>query len=95
MRVRYTPRARSDLSEIISYIAKENPGAAQRVQRSILATIKLAGARPYIGIKNARSPDLRSLLVSRYPYRVHYFVRDQGVWILHIRHGARQPLGRA
>jgi toxin ParE1/3/4 len=93
MKVRYTSRARNDFVEIFSYIAKENPQAAQRVQAAILATIKLVAARPYIGIKNARATELRSRLVSRYPYRVHYFVRGQEVWILHIRHGARQPLG--
>ena len=92
MRVRYTTRARNDLEEIYSYIAKDNPGAAQRVEAAILATVKFVAARPYLGIKNARATELRSRLVSRYPYRVHYFVRDQEILILHIRHGARRPL---
>ena len=91
MRVRYTPRARSDIDEIFAYIAKENPEAAQRVRRSIFAAIELVAARPYLGIRNARSHDLRSRLVSRYPYRVHYLLRDQEVLILHIRHAARAP----
>jgi toxin ParE1/3/4 len=92
MKVRYTSRARDDLDEIFSYIANENPQAAQRVQAAILTTIKFVAARPYIGIKNARSNELRSRLVPRYPYRVHYFVHAQEVWILHIRHAARRPL---
>ncbi len=66
MRVRYTSRARSDLDEIYSYIAKDNPQAARRVEDAILATIKFVAARPYLGIKNARSAELRSRLVSRY-----------------------------
>ena len=60
MKVRYTSRARHDIDEIFSYIAKQNPQAAQRVQAAILATISLVAVRPYIGIKNARAPDLRS-----------------------------------
>ncbi len=91
MKVRYAPRARDDFDEIISYIAKENPQGAQRVQAAILATIKLVAARPYIGIKNARATELRSRLVSRYPYRVHYLLRGQEILILHIRHAARVP----
>ena len=92
MKVRYAVRARNDIEEIYSYIAKEDPRAAKRVKVAILATVKLVASRPYIGIKNARASDLRSRLVSRYPYRVHYFVLNQEILILHIRHGARQPL---
>jgi hypothetical protein len=34
---------------------------------------------------------LRSRLVARYPYRIHYRVEDADVWIIHIRHSARRP----
>ena len=86
MTLRFTPRARDDLREIMDYIAKENPVGADRVGRAIFA------ARPYLGIRNARAPELRSRLVTRYPYRIHYFVEDTNVWIVHIRHFARRPL---
>lgn len=92
MKIRYAARARNDIEEIYSYIAKENPQAAKRVRAAIVATINLVASRPYIGIKNARAIELRSRLVSRYPYRIHYFVRGQDLLILHIRHGARGPL---
>jgi toxin ParE1/3/4 len=67
MRIRYTRRTRSDIAEILAYIVEDNPKAAQRVRRAILASIELIAARPFIGIKNARAPELRSRLVSRYP----------------------------
>jgi plasmid stabilization system protein ParE len=63
-----------------------------RVRKAILRTIERVGDRPYLGIKNARAPELRSRLVSRYPYRVHYLPRGAEVWIVHIRHTARRPL---
>ena len=75
MKVRYATRARNDIEEIYSYIARENPLAVKRVKAAILATVKLVASRPYIGIKNARATKLRSRLVSRYPYRIHYLVR--------------------
>ena len=86
MTLRFTPRARADLREIMEYIAKENPAAANRVGRAIFDTTALIAARPYLGIRNAKSPELRSRLVTRYPYRVHYLVEDANVWIVHIRH---------
>jgi plasmid stabilization system protein ParE len=93
MRIRFTARALSDVDAILSYIENDNPQAAQRLRRAIFATISLVATRPYIGIKNARAPELRSRLVSRYPYRVHYQVRGQEILILHIRHGAQEPWG--
>ena len=92
MTLRFTPRARDDLREIMDYIAKDNPVGADRVGRAIFDARALIAARPYLGIRNARAPELRSRLVTRYPYRIHYFVEDADVWIVHIRHSARRPL---
>jgi toxin ParE1/3/4 len=92
MRVRFAARARNDIEEIYSYIAEKNPVAAKHVKAAILATVKLVASRPYVGLRNARATELRSRLVSRYPYRIHYLVRGQDMMILHIRHGARRPL---
>ena len=95
MRVRYTPRARRDIAEIFAYISKDNPDAAKRVRDAILGSIELVAAWPFIGMKNARAPELRSRLVSRYPYRVHYFVGDDEVLILSVWHTARRPFASA
>jgi plasmid stabilization system protein ParE len=92
MTLRFTPRARDDLREITDYIARENPAAADRVVRAIFNAIALIAKRPHLGIRNARAPELRSRLVGRYPYRIHYFVEDADIWIIHIRHSARRPL---
>jgi toxin ParE1/3/4 len=92
MTLRFTPRARDDLREIMDYIAKDNPVGADRVGRAIFDACALIAARPYLGIRNARAQELRSRPVTRYPYRIHYFVEDADVWIVHIRHSARRPL---
>jgi toxin ParE1/3/4 len=91
MKVRYTRRALSDLRGITSFIAKENADAAERVRRAILNTIQLVSTRPYVGRRNARAPELRSCLVPRYPYRVHYLPSGDEIVIVHIRHTARRP----
>jgi len=91
MKVGFSRRAKRDLEEIFDYIATDNPAAAQRVRRAILDTVEVIATRPYLGIKNARSRELRSRLVTRYPYRVHYLVGDKEIFIVHIRHSAREP----
>jgi plasmid stabilization system protein ParE len=88
--VRFTPRARDDLREILDYLTLQNPGAAERVRHSMGATIKMLAERPHIGIRNAKAPELRSFLVGRFPYRIHYFVKDADLWIVHNRHSARR-----
>jgi plasmid stabilization system protein ParE len=39
----------------------------------------------------ARRPDVRAVLVLRYPYKIFYRVRGDTVEILHIRHTAQRP----
>jgi plasmid stabilization system protein ParE len=92
MTLRFTPRGRDDLREIMQYISRENPAATDRVGRAIFETATLIARRPHLGIRNARSPKFRSRLVTQYPYRIHYFVEDADVWIVHIRHSARRPI---
>ena len=91
MRVRYAQRAKADLREIFSFISKDSPAAARRVCQEIREVAERAGHRPGDGIRNPKAPNLRSLLVSRYQYRVHYEIRGDEVWIVHIRHTARRP----
>ena len=58
MTLRFTPRARDDLREIMDYIAKENPVGADRVGRAIFDACAVIAARPYLGIRNARAPGI-------------------------------------
>jgi hypothetical protein len=54
------------------------------VRQAILDAMQVISRHPYIGIKNARLHELRSKLVLRYPYRVHYLLQGQEIWIVHI-----------
>jgi toxin ParE1/3/4 len=91
MTLRFTPRARNDLRDILEYIAKDNPAAADRLRLAFLDAAKLIAMRPRLGLRSAKAPELRSRLVARYPYRIHYRVENADVWIIHIRHSARRP----
>jgi toxin ParE1/3/4 len=81
MTLRFTPRARDDLRQIMDYIAKENPVGADRVGRAVFDTCALIAARPYLGIRNARAPELRSRLVTR-----------GGRWMNRLDSNAHRPL---
>ena len=90
MRVRYTPRAFADREEIFDYLDRRNPRAAREVKAFIKLRIASLLDSP------RRSPIIKELEVhahwlGRYPYIVYYRIVRSEVWIIHIRHVAREP----
>ncbi len=91
MRVRYTPRAFSDLDAIRTYIAQHNPAASGRVVALIEKIVFRLGNFPESGQRSDEF-DVRVIYSTRYPYRIYYRVASGEILILHIRHAARRPL---
>lgn len=88
MKLRYAPRARSDLAEIHDYIAQENPGAARRVILLIRKAAESLLENPQIG-RLGRVEGTRELTISRFPFTVTYHVVETEVQILAVIHTAR------
>jgi plasmid stabilization system protein ParE len=72
MKVRYTETALAEISEIYSYIAKDNSTAADRVISYVDHTIGLIGKFPKIGRLKYRHV-VRMLPVRRYPQYISCF----------------------
>ena len=89
MRIRYTPRARSDLDSIFSYLDQHSPASTIRVKQVIERTIQ--GLTDFPEIAPPTDLGARALLIGRFPYRVFYRVHEGEVHILHIRHTSRRP----
>ena len=89
MRVRYTPRARDDLTAILTYIGLRSPQGAHNVARAIHRTIALIGEFPQSG-RLAGEQETRVLPAGRYPYLIYWTVEGDEVWIVHVRHTARR-----
>ncbi len=91
-KVIWSEAAIADLHDICSFIARDNPTAAQRMGRGILDHVRILASFPFIGPvypKSASGP-LREIVFR--PYRIFYDVsEDLGrVEILHVWHGARE-----
>ncbi len=91
MRVRYTPRAFSDLEAIRKYIEQRNPPAARRVVTLIEKIIAGLTDFPEAG-QRSDEHDVRVIFATRYPYRIYYRLISDEILILHIRHVARKAL---
>jgi toxin ParE1/3/4 len=88
MRIRYDPRALSDLQNIFEYVAAVDRGAAARVIGRIERAIGRLKVLPYSG-RPGRKPGIRILSVPSLPYVVVHRVFEDFVEILAIFHTAR------
>ena len=88
MRLRFSPRARNDISYIYQYIAPHNKEAATAVVRQIQFTSQLLARYPGLG-RETDIPDVRMFPAARYPYLVYYRVIGGEVVIIHVRDGRR------
>ena len=83
-----------DLDEIRAYLIELGPSGAERVRQHIAQTIERLGDFPFLG-RATDEPGVRVLPLTRYPYLIFYTVLTDTVAVLHIRHGAREPINPA
>jgi len=90
-RVSISPSARQDLHDLVSYIAADNPPAAEQFGLRILNEVERTAVMPEIGrvVPEFGIPDLRELIVR--PYRIVYRIdkRRSLIEIVRIWHAAR------
>ena len=88
MKVRYTETALAELDRIFAYIAKENAQAATVVIDRVERTVSRIGEFPNLGHATDEA-GVRVMPIGRFPYLIFYFVANNEVAILHVRHAAR------
>ena len=90
-KVIWSPSARLDLKEIVSYIAEDNAEIAQRFGLSLIEATKTLGSFPGKGrtVPEFGSQEIREVIFK--PYRIIYRVNQlQGVIeIVRVWHAAR------
>jgi plasmid stabilization system protein ParE len=88
-----TPRAVADLAAIWEYIAKDNPGAADRVEAAIFTACARLAGRPMLGSRLADITDLpvRFWSVTSFPnFIVVYRPETDPLQVIAILHGRRE-----
>lgn len=90
MRVRYTPRAQSDLDSIYTYLDQRSPAGTHSVKELIERRISRLADFPQMA-PETDEPGIHELTIVRFPYKIYYEIAGDEVWIIHIRHTARRP----
>jgi len=88
MKLRYTPRARHDLTEIHDHIAQENLQVARRVVSLIRKEVEKLLLNPEMG-RSGRVEGTRELVIGRYPFIVAYAVAANEIQVLAVVHTSR------
>lgn len=89
-RIRTTPRARTDAIEIWTYVARDNADAADKLVDRIEERLQSLARMP----QSAESVPFIAEGVRRSSvgnYVIYYRPADDGIEVLRILHGARQP----
>ena len=87
MRLRFSPKARRDITEIRRYIARDRPGAAKKMAQKLFDAcfgLKQFPNRGRIGKK----PGTREL-TTVWPYVIVYQVEADAIFIDSVWHGAQ------
>jgi toxin ParE1/3/4 len=90
MKVRYSARASRNIETIYGYLKERSPGGATNVIAAIRASAEFIGEQP-LGSEATDHPDIRMKVVSNYPFKIFYRIREDSVEIIHIRHTSRRP----
>jgi toxin ParE1/3/4 len=90
VKLKYTPRAASDLEAIADYLNLHSPRGAASVRRALEISIVNISAFPSLG-RSQSAEGVRKVATRRYPYLIYYsldLVADE-IIILTIQHAAR------
>jgi toxin ParE1/3/4 len=85
----WPPRAIEHLAHLRSYIARENPKAANRVAAVLLEAVERLGELPNLG-RPGRVAGARELVVSGTPYVIPYRLRGDRLEVIAVFHGRQR-----
>lgn len=92
-RIEITEKADSDLDAIHEhYAALMGYARADNVIATIFESIELLATQPGMG-RPSQSPDVRELVLTRYPYVISYLMRADVLFILRVLHERNERLG--
>jgi plasmid stabilization system protein ParE len=88
MNYQISPRADADLDEIWTYIARDNPSAADRLEQALHEAMEQLARSPGIGHRRDDA-DERYRFWRVASYLIAYRVENDAVLVVRVLHGAR------
>ena len=91
MKLRFTPRAAENITEVADYLYARNPAAAERVRSAIYERDTEPDPIPRAG-RSQHIPNVRRIVTKKYSYLIYYAVDDaaEEIVILNVKHPSRE-----
>ena len=91
-KIEFSKKAFEDLESIQKYIYENDELAAQKIVQYIVERIEtIIANNPGVG-RAGRVLGTRELVLTKYPYIIPYFVKDDIVYIIRVLHTSRKWL---
>jgi plasmid stabilization system protein ParE len=87
-KIRWSSEANLWLQDIFSYIAKDNPVAAERVVQGIYNQAQVLESFPEMGYKYKHDSESKIRVLLYGHYRIAYLINEDFIDILGVFHGA-------
>lgn len=88
--IRFRPAAAREFAADFRYYEKDHPGRGIRFVAAVDAALRQIAAAPS-RFAILYEPDIRSVKVKRFPYRVVYVVVDDAIDVIAVAHAKRRP----
>jgi toxin ParE1/3/4 len=85
----WAPRAIEHLAHLRSYIARDNPNAANRIASAVLDAVDRLAELPNLG-RPGRVAGTRELVVPGTPYVIPYRLRGDRLEVIAVFHGRQK-----
>jgi len=85
----WSPQAVEHLTHLRSYIARDNPKAANRVATALLNAVELLAELPNLG-RPGRVAGTREMVVPGTPYVIPYRIRGDRLEVIAVFHGRQK-----
>jgi plasmid stabilization system protein ParE len=88
IRLHISPPASAELTEAVRWYEQQRAGLGAELLDAVASATDLIRTRPALGSPRGRT---RSLLISRFPFRLVYRVQEHHIHIVAIAHTSRRP----
>jgi plasmid stabilization system protein ParE len=93
VKIRFTPTARQQFLDAITYIRRDKPSAARQFREKAEEHLRRLERSPDSGRHIPEFPNLAFREVNIRPYRFFYRVEGTDVWVVAVWHSAQLPEG--
>lgn len=89
MPILFDPLAEQEYRDAFEFYKNKNAGLGERFKKAVRASLQIIELYPEAGPEVR--PNIRKILLNRFPYKLIYSHTGQGLYIIALAHNRRAP----